>query len=65
MGAGEDTTGGGLEPDGSDSIQGRSIKLNAGNYLLKFYRSGDVISLAFFPSEMSSNDLVEPVRLND
>ena len=65
VGAGEDTTGGDLEPDGSDAIQGRSIKLNAGNYLLKFYRSGDVISLAFLPSEMSSNELVESVRLND
>ncbi|MET3052363.1 DUF6386 family protein [Pseudomonas alkylphenolica] len=65
VGAGEDATGGGLEPDGSDAIQGCSIKLNAGSYLLKFERSGGVISLAFLPSEVSFNEFSEPVRLKD
>lgn len=36
IGAGEDTTGGGLEPDGTPSIQGGIVKFLPGNYHVKY-----------------------------
>jgi hypothetical protein len=35
VGAGEDTTGGGLEPDGSAAIQGRIVGIEPGIYTIK------------------------------
>lgn len=65
VGAGEDTTGGDLEPDGSQAIQGGFIKLSKGNYFVKYERVGDLISLAFLPSSMGENNFMDSIRVHE
>ncbi|WP_062387644.1 DUF6386 family protein [Pseudomonas abietaniphila] len=63
IGAGEDTAGGDLEPDGSDAIQGEMLKFTPGNYKLKYKNIGNYIVLSFSPSEINYNSIVEPIRI--
>ena len=63
VGAGEDTTGGDLEPDGSDSIQGIVVGLEPGSYLMKYKKTGSVLELAFQASIKKSNELTDSIRL--
>lgn len=63
IGAGEDTTGGDLEPDGSDAIQGGMLRFAPGNYKLKYKKMGSDIVLSFSPSKIKSNSLVESIRI--
>lgn len=61
VGAGEDTTGGDLEPDFSDAIQGEIISFHPGSYLMKFKKIDNVLELAFYPPD--NNNFKESVRL--
>ncbi|KPX20282.1 Uncharacterized protein ALO71_02615 [Pseudomonas amygdali pv. dendropanacis] len=63
IGAGEDTSGGDLEPDGSDAIEGETLSFAPGNYSMKFARSGNVIELCFEPTPDKYNFIKEPVRI--
>jgi len=63
IGAGEDTSGGGLEPDGSDSVQGEFYDVEAGNYLVSYKVEREAICLAFSPSSKSTNAFTDSVRL--
>jgi hypothetical protein len=63
VGAGEDTTGGDLEPDGSDAIQGVVVDFEPGSYLMKYKKTGGVLELAFQTSIKKSNELTESIRL--
>ncbi|MDU8432518.1 DUF6386 family protein [Pseudomonas syringae pv. actinidifoliorum] len=63
IGAGEDTSGGGLEPDGSDVIEGETLNFTPGNYSMMFSRSGNVIELCFEPTTDKYNLIKEPVRI--
>ncbi|WP_442109123.1 DUF6386 family protein [Pseudomonas sp. NUPR-001] len=62
IGAGEDATGGGLEPDGSDAIQGVFLDFEIGSYYMKYKVEGEAICLAFSPSTRSYNEFASPVR---
>lgn len=61
IGAGEDVTGGGLEPD--TSYGGLFVDLPAGSYRVQARRDGAHISLAFVPATRSGNVFVELVRI--
>lgn len=63
VGAGEDTTGGDLEPDGTDAIQGAVLNFKPGSYLIKYKKTGIVLELAFSPSEKRSNQFEDSIRL--
>ncbi len=63
IGAGEDTTGGGLEPDGSDVIQGQFITLDKGTYCMRYKGEAGIIHLSFAPSGTCCNHLTDPIRL--
>lgn len=63
IGAGEDTTGGGLEPDFSEAIQGDIINLSSGFYLVKYKRVADCLELAFLPSKQKINYFNDPIKL--
>ncbi|ORL66433.1 hypothetical protein B7H19_20540 [Pseudomonas putida] len=63
VGAGEDTSGGGLEPDGSSTIQGEFLSLEAGSYYMSYKVESGVICLAFSSSSKFSNDLTDSIRL--
>ena len=61
IGAGEDVTGGGLEPD--TAYGGLFVDLPAGSYRVQARRDGAHISLAFVPATRSGNAFVELVRI--
>ena len=63
VGAGEDTTGGGLEPDGAASIQGRVIELKPGPYQVMFKKVADLIIISFRASTAVGNKLDQEVRI--
>ncbi|WP_116894183.1 DUF6386 family protein [Pseudomonas syringae] len=63
IGAGEDTSGGNLEPDGSDVIQGKTLKFAPGDYSMKFARAGNTIELCFTPTLEKYNSIKEPIRI--
>ncbi|MCG8708584.1 hypothetical protein JHU04_001797 [Brenneria sp. 4F2] len=63
IGAGEDTTGGGLEPDDINYISGSFINLPPGSYGVKFKRDGVNVSLSFFSSTENKNNIKEFIRL--
>lgn len=63
VGAGEDTSGGGLEPDDSNAVQGEFISLETGSYYMSYKVESGVICLAFSPSSKFSNELTDSVRL--
>lgn len=61
IGAGEDVTGGGLEPD--TAYGGLFVDVPAGNYRVQARRDGDLTSLAFMPDTRSSNAFDDLVRI--
>ncbi|PLY41878.1 hypothetical protein CSZ94_13685 [Janthinobacterium sp. ROICE36] len=61
IGAGEDVTGGGLEPD--TAYGGLFVDVPAGSYRVQARRDGMHISLAFVPDARSSNTLGDLVRI--
>ncbi|MBD8499685.1 DUF6386 family protein [Paenibacillus arenosi] len=63
VGAGEDTTGGDLEPDGSEYMSGIYLKLEIGNYLVRFKREDNVIKLSFSLADRDFNKLDSPISL--
>ncbi|WP_082056746.1 DUF6386 family protein [Pseudomonas sp. 10-1B] len=64
VGAGEDTSGGGLEPDSSDAVQGQFISLEAGYYYMTYKVEGEAICLAFVQSNISSNAFKDSIRVS-
>ncbi|RAU47874.1 MULTISPECIES: DUF6386 family protein [unclassified Pseudomonas] len=63
IGAGEDTTGGDLEPDGSESIQGDILEFTPGNYKVKYKKDGGKVFLSFLTSESKNNNFFDPIRI--
>ncbi|PKB20192.1 DUF6386 family protein [Janthinobacterium sp. 64] len=61
IGAGEDVTGGGLEPD--TACGGLFVDVPAGNYRVQARRDGPHISLAFVPDAIGSNAFGDLVRI--
>ncbi|MBW3509242.1 DUF6386 family protein [Janthinobacterium sp. NKUCC06_STL] len=61
IGAGEDVTGGGLEPD--TAYGGLFVDVPAGNYRLQARRDGAHVSLAFVPDARGSNAFGDLVRI--
>ncbi|MEQ9902811.1 MULTISPECIES: DUF6386 family protein [Pectobacterium] len=63
IGAGEDTTGGDLEPDDINSVSGSFIKLLPENYAVKFKRVDNNIYISFALSKESKNNIKKSFRL--
>lgn len=63
IGAGEDTTGGDLEPDDPEYISGELIQLPVGAYEVRFAKQDDLIQLMFLPATQSTNNLNQSVRI--
>lgn len=63
IGAGEDTTVGGLEPDGSDVNRGQFITLDKGTCCMRYKGEAGIIHLAFSPSTTCCNHLTDAIRL--
>ncbi|WP_147194989.1 DUF6386 family protein [Pantoea sp. CCBC3-3-1] len=63
VGAGEDTTGGDLEPDGSDYMSGVMVKLNPGYYEVQFKKEFSCITLVFKASSEKCNNIEVIVRI--
>ncbi|WP_414156716.1 DUF6386 family protein [Pseudomonas sp. BNK-30] len=63
IGAGEDTTGGDLEPDISDAIQGAFIDLAPGNYQMSYAAECGVIKLSFACADSHRNNFSDSIRL--
>ncbi|MDZ5633726.1 DUF6386 family protein [Janthinobacterium sp. GMG1] len=61
IGAGEDVTGGGLEPD--TAYGGLFVDVPAGSYRVQARRDGARISLAFVPDARGSNAFGDLVRI--
>ncbi|NHQ92489.1 hypothetical protein GYK42_19115 [Janthinobacterium lividum] len=61
IGAGEDVTGGGLEPD--TAYGGLFVDVPVGSYRVQARRDGTHISLAFVPDARSGNAFVDLVRI--
>ncbi|MCQ2999940.1 DUF6386 family protein [Pseudomonas syringae] len=63
IGAGEDTSGGDLEPDESDVIQGEILDFALGHYSMRFARAGNTIALCFTLTSEKHNTIKEPIRI--
>ncbi|MBP2837312.1 DUF6386 family protein [Dickeya parazeae] len=63
IGAGEDTTGGDLEPENTNSVSGYFLKSLPGNYSVKFKKVDSNIYLSFIPSKENRNNIGKPIRL--
>jgi hypothetical protein len=63
IGAGEDTTGGGLEPDGSAAIQGRIMSIEPGIYTIKVKKINKAVLLSFSKSANRRNTRSQSIRL--
>ncbi|MGY5954944.1 DUF6386 domain-containing protein [Kosakonia sp. BK9b] len=63
IGAGEDTSGGDLEPDGSAAMAGLFLSLPVGCYKVRYSKSQSQISLSFTPGEKASNDIQDLLRI--
>ncbi|WES87703.1 DUF6386 family protein [Dickeya fangzhongdai] len=63
IGAGEDTTGGDLEPDNTNSVSGCFLKSSPGNYSVRFKKADSNIYLSFSLSKESKNNIEKPIRL--
>ncbi len=61
IGAGEDVTGGGLEPD--TAYGGLFVDVPVGSYRVQARRDGAHVSLAFVPDARSSNAFADLVRI--
>ncbi|WP_308352508.1 DUF6386 family protein [Serratia marcescens] len=63
VGAGEDTSGGGLEPDGSDYMSGVFLILDIGNYEVRFRRDSLDIVISFIKSSENKNEESALIRI--
>ena len=63
IGAGEDITGGDLEPDDSDAISGEFISLDPGSYEVKYKKQGSDVLVSFTKATITGNSLEEGVYL--
>ncbi|EOC5257293.1 DUF6386 family protein [Enterobacter asburiae] len=63
IGAGEDVTGGDLEPDDSDAISGEFIYLDPGSYEVKYKKQGSDVLVSFTKATITGNSLEEGVYL--
>ncbi|MDP9933518.1 DUF6386 family protein [Variovorax paradoxus] len=58
IGAGEEVTSGGLEPEG---LRGVFVDLAAGSYTVAVKREGSLLTVVFMPGEEGCNDFSRPV----
>lgn len=63
IGAGEDTTGGDLEPDDINSVSGDFINVLPGSYSVRFKKVDGEIYLSFSPSKEKRNKIEASIRL--
>jgi hypothetical protein len=63
VGAGEDTSGGDLEPDGSDYMSGVFLILEIGNYEVRFRRDSLDIVISFIKSSENKNEESALIRI--
>lgn len=63
IGAGEDVTGGDLEPDDSNAISGEFISLKPGSYEVKYKKQGSDILISFAKAIFTKNLLEEGIYL--
>ena len=63
IGAGEDVTGGELEPDDSDVISGEFITLKPDSYNVKYKKHGSDVLISFAKATCTENSLEEGVYL--
>lgn len=63
IGAGEDTSGGDLEPDNSEYISGAIVDLAPGGYELRFNKELNCINISFEPSKIKVNHITDIVRV--
>lgn len=63
IGAGEDVTGGDLEPDDTDAISGEFIILEPGTYEVKYKKQDSDILISFTKATITENSLEEGVYL--
>ncbi|MGX5011067.1 DUF6386 family protein [Enterobacter asburiae] len=63
IGAGEDVTGGDLEPDDSDAISGEFITLEPGSYEVKYKKHSSDVLISFTKTTFTENSLEEGVYL--
>ncbi|MNW31595.1 hypothetical protein D3C74_85200 [compost metagenome] len=64
VGAGEDTTGGELEPDDSQAVSGVMLTMTPGNYAVTYHKEQNRLHLSFARSEQGNNTLAAPIRLS-
>ncbi|HAT3682649.1 hypothetical protein HLB02_14905 [Serratia nevei] len=63
VGAGEDTSGGDLEPDGSDYMSGVFLILDIGNYEVRFRRDSLDIVISLIKSSENKNEESALIRI--
>ena len=63
VGSGEDTTGGGLEPDDSEYISGKILNIPIGEYEVRFYKQDKNIKIMFLKGLISQNNIDELIRI--
>ncbi|HIE0609100.1 DUF6386 family protein [Serratia marcescens] len=63
VGAGEDTSGGDLEPDGSDYMSGVFLIMDIGNYEVRFRRDSLDIVISFIKSSENKNEESALIRI--
>ncbi|WP_274851209.1 DUF6386 family protein [Serratia marcescens] len=63
VGAGEDTSGGDLEPDGSEYMSGVFLILEIGNYEVRFRRDSLDIVISFVKSSENKNEEGALIRI--
>ncbi|MGI9710441.1 DUF6386 family protein [Serratia marcescens] len=63
VGAGEDTSGGYLEPDGSDYMSGVFLIMDIGNYEVRFRRDSLDIAISFIKSSENKNEESALIRI--
>ena len=63
VGGGEDTSGGYLEPDGSDYMSGVFLIMDIGNYEVRFRRDSLDIVISFIKSSENKNDESALIRI--
>ncbi|MBW4227825.1 hypothetical protein JW317_01215 [Enterobacter cloacae subsp. cloacae] len=63
VGAGEDITGGDLEPDDSDVISGEFMTFDPGSYEVKYKKQGSDVLISFTKATFTENSLEEGVYL--
>ncbi|MGK8677809.1 DUF6386 family protein [Serratia marcescens] len=63
VGAGEDTSGGDLEPDGSDYMSGVFLILDIGNYEVRFRKDSLDIVISFIKSSENKNEESALIRI--